>query len=247
MFKIIKSSSNSYINQIIKLRKEKKFRLQKKKVLIVEKNTINDLIKTQNLDTLIVTKKELIETYPQAKNVLVVTDKIMKKITNVQSPQEIAAVFDYSPIEIKNTNYVLILDNISDPGNLGTIIRSALALNFDLIILTKNCTDPFNDKALRSAKGSTFHIPMLTLDEKEILNFITQKKINAYLADIDGENIKNVALKKPLALILSSESEGPSLFFKKIAKKITIPINKNIDSLNVAIAAGICMYMLRKA
>ncbi len=246
MFKVIKSSSNFYIKQIVKLRKEKKYRQEEKKVLIVGKNTLDDLAKTQKIDTLITTKKDLIKNYPQAKNSLLVTQDVMKKITNVESSQDLAAVIDYSPKEIKNKNYVLILDNISDPGNLGTIIRSANAFNFDLIIFSQNSCDPFNEKALRASKGSIFFIPFLTLSDEEILVFIEKNKLNVYLADIDGEDIAIVKFKKPLALILSSEAHGISDFFIKISKKITIPIKKDIDSLNVAIAASICMYLSRK-
>jgi len=245
MFKVIKSTSNPHIKQIVKLRKEKNFRQKEKKILIIGKNTLDDLIKTQTIDTLITTKKVLIKNYPQAKNVLLVTKNIMKKITNVESPQDLAAVIKYIPKQIKNKKYVLILDNISDPGNLGTIIRSANAFDFDLIIFSENCTDPFNEKALRASKGSIFFIPIQTLSEKKILSFIHENKINVYLADIKGANIANVKFEKPFALILSSEAKGPSVFFKKISKKITIPIKKDLDSLNVAIAGSICMYLSR--
>lgn len=246
MFQVIKSSSNSYIKQIIKLRKVKKFRQNEKRVLITGKNVIDDLYKTQTLDTLITTNKELIKHYPKAKNSLLVNSSIMKKITNVESPQEIAAIFEYHPKEIKNKNSILILDNISDPGNIGTIIRSANAFDFDLIICSQNCTDPFNEKALRAAKGSTFFIPILILEEKEIIYFIEKNSLNVYLADIDGQNIDNVKFEKPFGLILCSESQGPSDYLKKESKKITIPIKKDIDSLNVAIAGSICMYFARK-
>lgn len=246
MFKVIKSLSNPYIKQIIKLRKDKKYRNKEKKALITGKKMLDDIKKRHVIDTLITTKKELIKKYPEAKNIFLVTEHIMKKITNVKSPQDIACVIEYSKKEIKNKNHVLILDNISDPGNLGTIIRSANAFGFDLIICTKNCCDPYNEKALRSAKGSTFFIPILVLSEKQILSFIKQNHLNAYLADIKGEDINNIKFKKPFALIFCSEAKGPSDFLKKISKKITIPIKKDIDSLNVAIAGSICMYLAKK-
>jgi RNA methyltransferase, TrmH family len=246
MFKVIKSVTNPYIKQIVKLRKEKKYREKEKKVLIVGKNTIEDIAKTQLIDTLIVTDENLLQDYPDVKNVILVNFQIMKKITGVETPQELAAIVYYKPKEIKNKNYVLILDNISDPGNLGTIIRTANAFNFDLIIFSKDCTDPFSDKALRASKGSIFFIPTLMLSEKEIGFFIEENKLNLYLADINGKSIADVKFKKPFALILSSEAKGPSEFFKEIAQKVTIPIKKDIDSLNVAIAAGIFLYLSRQ-
>lgn len=245
MFKIINSPSNPYIKQIVKLRKEKKYRLEEKKVLIVGNNLVADVAKTAIIDTLITTNEDLINDYPKAKNSILVSIEVMKKITNVESPSELACIIEYHPKEIKDKNCVLILDNISDPGNLGTIIRSANAFNFDLIIFSENCTDPFNEKALRASKGSIFFIPMLTLSENEISLFLKQNKLNLYLPDIEGENVANVKFDKPFALILSSEAHGPSDFFKNISKKITIPIKKDIDSLNVAIAGSICMYLSR--
>jgi RNA methyltransferase, TrmH family len=244
MFKIINSLSNPYIKQIVKLRKEKKFREVQKKVLIDHKNTIDDLVKMLKIDTLITTNEDLLKNY-KANNYLVVTKDVMKKITDLSSPQEIAAVFEINSKPIKEKNHVLILDNISDPGNLGSLIRSANAFNFDLLIFSKNCTDPFNEKSLRATKGSIFFIPYLILEDEKIVEFVKQNNLNLYLADIEGENVSNVKFEKPFAIVLSSEAQGPSLFYKKISKKITIPIKKDIDSLNVAVAGSILMYVSR--
>jgi TrmH family RNA methyltransferase len=246
MFKTITSSSNPYIKQIIKLRKEKKCRKKEKKILVIGKKIIKDIEKTHEIDTLITTKKELIKNII-AKNILLVSNKVMKKITNVKTPQDLAAIVNLSEKTSKNNNCVLILDNISDPGNLGSLIRAANAFEFDLIICTKKCTDPYNEKVLRAAKGATFFIPISILDDKEILAFIQKNNLTIYLADIKGTNIANIKFKKPFGLVLCNEAVGPSSFLKKIAKKITIPIKKDIDSLNVAVAGSICMYLARKS
>lgn len=245
MFKIINSLSNPYIKQIVKLRKEKKFRQSQKKVLIDQKNTIDDLSKILTIDTLITTDEDLLDEY-KANNYLVVTQDVMKKITNLTSPQKIACIFEIKSKPIKEINSVLILDNISDPGNLGTLIRSANAFNFDLVIFSENTVDPFNEKSLRATKGAIFFIPFLTLSDDEILDFIRQNKLNVYLADVNGEDISSVKFLKPYAIVLSSESQGPCDIYKKISKKITIPIKKDIDSLNVAIAGSILMFLSKE-
>lgn len=245
MFKTITSSSNPYIKQIVKIRKAKKTP-KERKVLIVGKKAIADAQKKCPIHTLIITKK--IGKRPKAKKVLKVTKEIMRKITNVKSPEDIAAIIELPDEKIKNKNYVLILDNISDPGNMGTLIRSAAAFKFDLIICTKKSTDPYSEKALRAASGSTFFIPIKIFSETEILNFIKKNKLRSYLADIKGEFfIDQVQFTKPLSLIISNEAKGPSLWTKKLSKKsFTIPIKKDIDSLNAAIAGSICMYEIRK-
>jgi len=245
MIKKITSPTNFDIKQIIKLRKDKKFRKINKKALIVGKNTLNDLKKTQTIDTLIVTDLSEIKDF-KAKKILLVTEKIMKKITNVESPEKIAAILEIPNLKIEKKNMILILDNISNPQNMGAIIRCALAFNFDLVICTTNSADPFSEKALRASKGSTFSIPIITLPTSAIKSFIQKNNLHPYIADLKGANIKKIKFQKPLALILSNEAKGPSLWTKKIAKKINIEINKSINSLNVAVAAGIFMYLMNK-
>lgn len=245
MFKTITSSSNPHIKQIVKIRKDKKTRSKEGKVLIVGKKAVADAQKKRPIHTFITTKKR-IGKRPKAKKVLKVTKEIMKKITNVKSPEDVAAIIEIGDEEIKNKNYVLILDNISDPGNLGTLIRSANALKFDLIIISNRSTDPYSEKALRAAKGSTFFIPIKIYGEEEIVDFIKDNDLNAYLADIKGADIDIVEFEKPMALIVSNEAKGPSDWAKHIAFSFTIPIKKDIDSLNAAIAGSISMYEMRK-
>jgi len=242
----ISSSSNSHIKQIVKIRKDKNTRKAEGKVLIVGKKAIQDAQKRKAIHTFITTKK-IVGKRPKAKKILQVTKKVMKKITNVKSPEDVAAIIEIGEDEIKDKNYVLILDNISDPGNLGTIIRSANAFNFNLIIISNRSTDPYSEKALRAAKGATFFIPIKIFKENEIIDFIKDNKLNAYLADIKGVDIDKIDFEKPIALIVSNESKGPSVWAKKIAKSFTIPIKKDIDSLNAAIAGSIAMFKMRKS
>lgn len=241
----ITSSSNPHIKQIVKIRKDKKARKKEGKVLIVGTKAIEDAQKTRKIHTFITTKKKMGK-IPKAKKVLKVTKEIMKKITNVKSPEDVAAIIEIDDEKIKEKNYVLILDNISDPGNMGTLIRSANALRFDLIIISNQSTDPYSEKALRAAKGSTFFIPIKIFKDFEILDFIKTNKLTAYLADIKGKNIDDMDFEKPMALIVCNEAKGPSNWAKKIAKSFTIPIKKDIDSLNAAIAGSIAMYEMRK-
>ncbi len=245
MVNIITSASNPVIKQIVKIRKDKKYRKDKNKALVVGKKAIEDIKKTKEFEILITTKK-IHAKKARAKKVLIVSKKIMKKITNIEAPEEVAAIIDTKDSKkITKKQYILILDGVSDPGNLGTLIRSANAFNFDLIIITKRSVDPYNEKALRSAKGSTFFIPIKVMEKEKVLDFLKINNINVYLADIEGENIKKVKFKKPAAIVLSNESKGPSQWIEEIATKVTISMKKDIDSLNVAAAGSIFMFFMR--
>ena len=243
MFKSINSSSNPYIKHLCKIRKDRKYRDEQKKLLITGKNVILEIEKKLEIDTLIYSddsrKKKI-----KAKNYLKVTSEILKKITGLESPEDIAILIDMPNLGIKKKERVLILDNISDPGNLGTLIRSANGLFFDLVILSKGSCDPFNDKSLRATKGAVFYIPIVELEYLDIEKFIKENKLHTYLASLEGENIKKVIFEKPTGLILGNEAKGISSSLKNIGKKIKIEMKSSQESLNVATSGSILMYKI---
>jgi TrmH family RNA methyltransferase len=238
--KEIKSLQNPIIKHLVSLRKDKKYRGEKNSCLIIGNKIVNETLKK-------IKPKTLITTDPLFKqeNAILVSDQIMKKITDLPSPETLLAEISLpKETEITNQQYLLVLDKIKDPGNLGTLIRTAHGLKWDGVIITPNSVDPYNDKALRSAKGSTFSIPIFFKNSKEILELIKNKQFNALLADIKGKDLKKTSPPKPLLLILSSESHGSDKWAENIPK-ISIPMRNDIDSLNVAISGAICMYEIR--
>lgn len=238
--KIIKSTSNPYIQHLIKLRQDKSYRQEKNLCLIVGNKIVKEVAKKHKLVSLISSDTEIDLSH---ENKIIVTDEIMKKITSLPSPENLAAEVNLPPQkEISKEKYLLVLDKIKDPGNLGTLIRTAHGLGWDGVIITKDSVDPFNDKALRSAKGSTFFIPIFFISTEEIKKLIEEKKFVPYLADLEGKNLSSYTFSKPLLLILSSESHGIGNWTKPIKNRVTIPLVKDIDSLNVAISGGILMY-----
>ncbi|NGX57053.1 MAG: 23S rRNA (uridine(2479)-2'-O)-methyltransferase [Candidatus Anoxychlamydiales bacterium] len=245
MLKKIISTSNTTIKHIVKIRKDRKYRNEKKEVLLVGKKIIFDVLKKHPLKLLITTNKDLDIKKYRANDVLLVNDSIMKKITSVSTPEDVAAIISMpkDPI-LKNQKKILILDKLKDPGNLGTLIRSAYAFDYDIVVLTKDSCDPYLDKAIRSAKSATFFIPILQTTKEFLKDYIQKNKIDSYLADMNGENINKINTKNSFAIILSSESLGIDSFFERFSKKVKIKIS-NIDSLNVAIAGSIIMEKLR--
>lgn len=245
--KEIKSLQHPLIKHAVKLRENHQYRNEQNLVVVAGKKLVFELGKKEEILQLFISEDFSNFDQLKPKEVYFVTPEIMKKITNLQNPEPIAAVLPLPKTQkfIKK-EHILLLDHISDPGNLGTIIRSAYALKWDGIILTKETVDPFNDKAIRSAMGATFNIPLKIMEDAEIKEFIEKNKMLVYVADIDGENFENQKYKTPMILALGSESSGPSTFMKNLGVKITIPMHEMADSLNVATSSAILLYFLRK-
>ena len=175
-------------------------------------------------------------------------EKDMQSISNTQHSQGILGLINVSNIFNKDLNYfsdrIIILDQISDPGNLGTIIRTCSWFGIESIILTKSSADIFNPKCLRSGMGGHFHIKDCAyLSEDEIIQFFSSHQYTLYCATMTGESIYNIKNNDKWALVLGSEAHGIN---KKLllGNKVSIPKHGKIECLNVSIAAGIIMNQL---
>lgn len=174
-----------------------------------------------------------------------VTSAILKKITGLLSPEPIAALV---PLPTQDTllgkQWLLVLDEIQDPGNLGTLVRTALALGWEGVFLTEGSADLFNDKAIRAAKGASFRLPYRTGTKEELIQLLEEGHFHAYIADMHGAPLSKALLKPPLALILSNEARGASASLQERFPALSIPI-QGIESLNVAAAGAIFLYTLK--
>lgn len=230
--KKIDSLQHPLVKRWVKLRTERSYREETQAVLVVGKKIVREI-----------PVKILISTTPGPGVHYLVTDEILKKITGLNQPDGYAAEVEIpKPQMLFGLKYLLILDRIADPGNLGTLLRTALALNWEGVIVTPDTVDLFNDKALRAAKGATFRLPYTCLTHEEIAEFIRKNGIHAFTADTDGKPFEQTSFKPPLALILSNESTGPA---HDIGQKITIPMSGSMESLNVAAAGAILLYAMR--
>lgn len=242
--KRITSPSHPLIKHLLKLRKERSYREEKNSLLLIGNKIVEEVMKKG------VKVKNLIicENFPShftGVEPIFVTLDIMKKITGLASPEELALeIMLPEKRNLKKEKYLLVLDKIQDPGNLGTLIRTAHGLNWDGIVITEDTVDPYNDKALRAAKGSTFSLPIFFISTEELKNLIIEKKYTPFLADLNGKRPEEISYAPPLMLILSNESKGPAFWTKIIKNKITIPMRKDIDSLNVAVSGAILIYLM---
>jgi len=172
--------------------------------------------------------------------------QLMKTISDTESPQGVLAVMEMTkPILPVKLDFIIILDAIRDPGNLGTMIRTAAAAAVDVLILAPGCADPYSPKVLRSAMGTHFMIPVVQMDWDEIaakIKTIPDLQILASMMD-NGKSCWDYDLCKPTALIIGSEANGISRTAQDISDgNIFIPMPGNIESLNAVMAASILIF-----
>ena len=171
-----------------------------------------------------------------------VSAEIMKRISTLITPNKVMAVCEYlMPDDIKGN--ILLLDHIQDPGNLGTIIRSAVAFNFSTIIVSEDTVDFYNDKVIRSSEGMIFNINLVKDDLLSIIPVLKEKGYKIYGTDVKkGKNIKTID-NKECAIIIGSEGKGMSIEVKELCDDfIYINMSKTCESLNAAVASSIIMY-----
>src|SRR5258706_3821529 len=171
-----------------------------------------------------------------------VAGDLLQKVSDTEMPQGILAVLEFMNLEIPaSPNFMLIADQIRDPGNLGTLIRSAASAGVKAILLPDETTDAFAPKVVRAGMGAHFCVPILALTWDEISE--QTKDLQIYLADMDGPSCWDADLSKPLALIVGGEAEGVSEEGRKLAaQKISIPMAGNVESLNAGVAGSVLMF-----
>ena len=170
-----------------------------------------------------------------------VSKDIMESISSVKSPQGVICVCSYLDEMPIKSNKVLLLDNIQDPGNLGTILRTALAFGYTDVILRGGCSQ-YNEKVLQATQGAIFNLNIIPFEDEDQL-----EGYEIIATEIKGSvELSTVGKIKKHILVLGNEAHGVSKEFLEIAdKRVRIDINE-IESLNVAIAGAIAMYQLSK-
>ncbi|MBI4851171.1 MAG: RNA methyltransferase [Acidobacteria bacterium] len=179
-----------------------------------------------------------------------VTESIMTAMSDVNSPQGVAAIthIPYATIEDainKPLPLVIVAHQLQDPGNIGTIIRTAQAIGADSLITTLGTVNPFNLKALRASMGAAFRLPIiLNLKSQQLVEFCQTSGLQIITTSItSGKEYTSFNWKAPLALILGSEASGVDLFLEKASKEsVFIPMSKSVESLNVATAGAVLLY-----
>ncbi len=238
---VIESKENKKIKYINKLRNNK-FMNEEHKFIVEGTHLIEEAYNAGILlETISV--KEVNYGVP---NVLV-TKNIMNYISLLPSSSNVIGICKFI-VEKEIGKKVIVLDNLQDPGNIGTIIRSANAFNFDTVVLSDNSVNKYNEKLIRSSQGMLFKTNVIT---KNLIEFIKEAKEENYkicVTDVnDGKMINTVKEEDKIIIVMGNEGQGVSSKIKEYADtNIYIPMNSNCESLNVAVAASIIMYELQK-
>ena len=236
---LITSLNNEHIKELIKL-KEKKYRDESNTFLVEGRHLALEAHRENKIVELILEKDEL---FPLNVNTLYVTSNVMKKLSDLTNPSNVMAVvekLEEKPIGEK----ILILDNIQDPGNLGTIIRSSVAFNIDTIVLSNDTVDLYNPKVVRSTMGAIFRVKIIECEDLEkTLKEIQKHKFEIVVTSLQTENsIYDIDYKKKV-IVIGNEANGVEEKIQKLAdKKVKIPMLGKTESLNASVATGIILY-----
>ena len=185
------------------------------------------------------------DTYDSKENYTIIKNQELKQISNLKTPNKVVGLFKIpKPVNIDFSKNIIALEQINDPGNLGTIIRLCDWFGIRDIICSDNSVDCFNPKTIQASMGSISRVNVIYQSFDDL---ISNKKCNLIAADIKGEKINDYNFNKNQIIFFGSESNGFSdNLSQKITEKITIPrYNKNIDSLNVANSVAIVLSELK--
>ena len=185
-------------------------------------------------------------------DVTTVNEIEFRSAAETESPQGVLAIAkipDYSLSEIaaRDPLRILVLDAVQDPGNVGTILRTAAALSIDAIVALPGTVDVWNAKVVRAAMGASFRTPVLQCATDELFEFLDTHRIELWAAEMDGVSVDSVDAPEKLELAVGNEGAGLSSNVRaKSSRLISLPISSAVESLNVSVATGILLYQLRK-
>lgn len=243
---IITSLQHPLVKHLVKLRTENGYRNEHHTLILEGMKPIQEV--TSRIEKLFYTPPfaEVASALPGEK--WEVTDAIIQKASGMVSPEGIIAEVKMPDFQsLDKQNRVLALDGISDPGNMGTLLRTALALGWEAVYLLPGCCDPFNEKALRAGRGAHFKLTLAAGGPKELERWVKKEEIPSYVADIRGDAPEQIPDDRRRLLVMGNEARGPSAAVRQFCSPLTIPMPGEMESLNVAVAGGILLYFLRES
>jgi len=179
--------------------------------------------------------------YAKNKNIPVSRDdNFVRRVSGMENAYIVAEFYKYESKLEPNTNHILLI-SINDMGNTGTILRTSLAFNVQNVGLIKPCVNIFDPKVIRASMGSLFKVNHEYFDSFE--NYLGKYHNNIYILTGDGkEQIQNLIFKKPFTLVFGGESTGVPNSLKNLGTTVKIPFSQNVDSLNVSVVSGVCLF-----
>lgn len=240
---IYTSVSNEHIKDIKKLN-QKKYRDLNNKFIVEGEHLVLEALKNNLIEEVLVLEGN---NYNFDVKTNYVTLNVLKYITELDNPAKIIGICKKKNDIIKG-NKILILDEIQDPGNLGTIIRSSVAFNIDTIILSRTGVDLYNSKVIRATQGMIFNINIVTGNLKEEVKKLKENNYKILTTRVDnGKLVSTVEKNNKFAIIIGNEGQGVSKELQDLSDEfIYIKMNKKCESLNAGVAASIILYELSR-
>lgn len=246
----IESKNNNLFKEIKKL-KEKKHRIKSNKYLIEGLRFVEEAIKSKvSIDSIIFTESfkeknpDLFLKINENIKLIQMNEALLKQLCSTENPQGIVGVINMQNKELKSGELVVLVDKVQDPGNMGTIIRTAYAAGAAGIVMTKGTVDIYNDKTLRSTMGSIFYIPIVEDDSLDFVKSLKKEGYKLVVSSLQGKNnFFEENLQGKVMIAVGNEGNGVSDEVYDIADiKVKIPMPGEAESLNVAVATSIMIY-----
>lgn len=246
---MITSTQNRQVKQWRKLH-TKKERTKTRAFLVEGYHLIEEAYKSKwNILEVIIEENKEIPVWCEKETVTIVSASVFQHIAQTETPQGIIAVVEMNRKTPSLEKQLLLIDRVQDPGNLGTMIRTADAAGFSAVILGTGTVDLYNDKVIRATQGSIFHIPVLQEDLLEKIPALKQDGYTIWAAALEqAKNYTELNPAEKIALIVGNEGAGiDTKVLTEADELVKIPIYGRAESLNVSVAAGILMYDLKRS
>lgn len=249
--KFITSTQNPLIKQIQLMQTKKSARKKENSFVIEGIKSVNEIPEQCEIKYLIMSEHIDQESITvTGKDQIVVPEDVYKHISDTKTPQGAMAIAEMTHRELdtivpKENGFYMILENVQDPGNLGTIIRTAYGFGVDAIFMTKGSVDLYNPKTIRSTMGAVFHIPIvMDYSIEEYVEWMSKNNIRLFATDLEGSKpLAECQFTESVAIVIGNEANGISDTLRACAtNKVRIPMPGGLESLNASIAASICMY-----
>ena len=240
---LITSSNNTRIKQWTKYH-EKKYREKDQCFLVENRHLVEEAIQTKLLDTLILLEGT---SFDFDGEIVTVSEEVMHKLKMNVSLPNMMGVCHMKKANRDLGKRILLLDDVQDPGNGGTMIRTAYSFGFDSVIFSNKSVDIYNEKLIRSTQGALFHMNVIRGNLTDFMQLCRKNQIPLIATALkNAKPLSAFEASDSVALIFGNEGAGVSESVLKMADELLYIEMSHFESLNVAIAAGICMYHFRK-
>lgn len=242
----ITSLQHPLVKHLVKLQNDSRYRQTQKTFVLEGFKPLKEVAK--HIKKLLYTASVAQQVTMEVAERIEVTDEILQKISGMKSSEGVLAEVEMLPfVSPVDWKFMVALDGVNDPGNVGTLMRTALAFGWDGLLFLPNCCDPYNEKVLRAARGAHFKLPMAKGTIQDLKSLI-QQGYEPLVADIKGKDPGMYMYQRvdKRILVLGNEACGPSSQVVELCQSVSIPMQGEMESLNVSVAGGILLYLMQK-